>query len=80
MHLSLELALYFLGRAVVAVLLPWFEAEPPARRVWTETREWSWRGFSLRVGRRRVVTTEAIEVLGAAVVVGFVALGIACRS
>ena len=80
MHLSLELALYFLGRAAVAVLLPWFDAEPPARRVWTDPREWHWRGFSRLVGRKRVVTTEAIEILGGVVVVGFVALGIAWRS
>src|SRR5690349_17071256 len=80
MHLSLELALYFLGRAVVAVFLPGFDTEPPARRVWTDSREWSWRGFSRRVGRKRVVTTEASELLGVAVVIGFVALGIAWRS
>lgn len=80
MQLSLELALYFLGRAVVALLLPGFGAEPPARRIWTDSREWHWRGFSRLVGRKRLVTTEAIEILGGAVVLGFVALGIAWRS
>lgn len=77
MTLSAELALYFLGRAAVAIVLPWFDAEPPARRVWTESRDWKWRGFSLRSGRRRVVTTEAMELLGGVVVIAFVALGIA---
>ena len=77
MGLSLALALYFLGRAVIAILLPWSDAEPPARRVWTETRVWRWRGFSLRREGRQVVTTEAIEIIGGAVVILFVALGIA---
>ena len=77
MSLRLELAAYFLGRFVLAILLPWCDAEPPARRVWTEERTWRWRGFSHRAGGRRVIRTEAVELAGACGMVAFVALGLA---
>lgn len=79
MSLQFELALYFLGRGVVAIFLPWCGADPPARRVWIDERDWSWRGFSRRVGGQRIVTTEAMEILGGGVMIAFVALGILVR-
>lgn len=78
--LSLELAAYFLGKTALFILLPWCRTELPARRVWTEPREWTWKGFSYVVGRRRVIRTEAVELAGACVMIGFVALGLALRS
>jgi hypothetical protein len=73
--LELELAAYFLGRVALAILFPWCQLEPPARRVWTEPRDWTWRGLSHRVAGERVIHTQAIEIAGVLVMVAFVALG-----
>ena len=62
--LELELAAYFLGRVALGILFPWCRFEPPARRVWTETRDWTWRGLSHRVAGKRVIHTQAIEIAG----------------
>lgn len=75
--LELELAAYFLGRVALAIVFPWCQFEPPARRVWTETRDWTWKGISHRVGGKRVIHTQAIEIAGAVVMVAFVVFGAA---
>jgi hypothetical protein len=74
---GLEITLYVLGRGVAAILMPFFDVEPPVRRVWTEDRVYCWRGFFARVGDKRVVTNEGVEILGAVAIIAFVALGIA---
>jgi hypothetical protein len=77
--LKTELAAYFLGRFILAILVPWFDKEPPARRVWTEPRVWRWRGVAHRSGGTWLIHTEAIEIAGLLGIAGFVAGGVALR-
>jgi hypothetical protein len=74
-----EIALYLLGRGVAAIFMPFFGVEPPIRRVWTEDRTYCWRGFFARVGDKRIITNEGLEIMGAVASIGLVAIGIAIR-
>ncbi|MBC8027109.1 MAG: hypothetical protein H7Y89_14035 [Steroidobacteraceae bacterium] len=49
------------------------------RRIWTEDRGYRWREFFVRVGDKRVITNEGVEILGAVASIALVALGIAIR-
>ena len=61
----LEVVAYGIGKAVAIILLPHFFIEPL-----TEQRSmppWKWRGFTYRKDGRRYLYTEAIQLLGLAV-------------